>query len=304
MLAADDVEFFALLASSASLAEAARRMNVTPSAVTQRLQGLEARLGAKLVDRTGGPLGLTDEGELVASGGRRVMDALNDLREALARRRSLVVGRVRVAAPFGFGRRHIAPLIAELRAEHPDLVVDLVLSDRPASLGSEAYDIAFHVGPLDKTATSLTVRKLAPNNRLLCASPAYIARRGEPEDIAALVANDCIALHESMDDGASWRLRSDEGGAEQQVRVKPSLATNDGEVAKSWALAGLGIVLRSEWDVAEDLRSGRLQRVLGGCCSPAWDVVALLPARSDARPARVRILLDRASEIFAHPPWR
>lgn len=180
MLDTDDLRFFAVLARSRSLAAAARELNVSPPAVTQRLRGLEDRLGMRLLERSGRHLAPTGEGELLARHGSGILDALGDLNDALTARRSRVTGNLRILAPLGFGRRHVAAAVATFRARHPDVQVDLRLSDRIGHLPIDTWDLAIHVGDLGEVTPSLHVRRLAPNKRLVCAAPAYVERNGRP----------------------------------------------------------------------------------------------------------------------------
>lgn len=304
MLRAEDVEFFVLVAGSDSLSAAARKLNVSASAVSQRLQALEHRLGVRLVHRVSGRTDLTDEGELLALRSASIVEELNSLKDILAARRRIIVGHLRIIAPLGFGRRYIAPIVSNFRREHPEVSLDLTLTDRLGRLPTGSWDIAFHVGELDTAASSLTVRKLAPNRRHLCASPSYVERHGLPRTVSELPSHQCIVLQEDYSDGALWRLHPAAGGPEERIRVRPALSTNDGEVAKNWAIAGLGVLLRSEWDVVEELRTGALRRVLAQYSAPDADVVALLPSSSGTRPARTQTFLELAQCALDPTPWR
>ncbi|TGD96615.1 LysR family transcriptional regulator [Methylobacterium nonmethylotrophicum] len=302
MLNTDDLRFFAAIADAPSLAAASRALDVSPPAVTQRLRALEERLGVHLVDRAGRHLALTDEGELLAERGRAVLESLGDLDEALAARRGQVVGHLRIVAPLGFGRRHVAPVAAAFQQAHPQVAIDLLLSDRIGGVPSGTWDLAIHVGEIAQAAPGLIARRLAPNARLVCAAPAYLAARGTPATPGDLRDHACIALRENDEDVTLWRFRR-EDGAEERIRVEPRLASNDGEVVRRWALSGRGIILRSEWDVADDLRAGRLVRLLGPYALPDAPVVALLGARR-ARAARTGRFLEALAGTLDPPPWR
>ena len=303
MLDADDLHFFAVVARSRSLASAARDLNVSAPAVTQRLRGLEGRLGLRLLDRGGRRLTLTDEGELLARRGAGVLAALGDLDDALAERRSRVTGNLRIVAPLGFGRRHLAETIAAFKVGHPEVRVELRLSDRIGHLPTETWDLAVHIGDLGEVTPSLRVCRLAPNRRLLCAAPAYVERRGRPISPADLARHSCIALRENDEDVTLWRFGSLRG-AEQRVRVEPELVSNDGEVVKSWALAGLGVIVRSEWDVAEDVRAGRFVVLLEDHPLPEAPVMALLGSGRGARAARTERFLKCLQDALTPTPWR
>ncbi|WP_279358271.1 LysR family transcriptional regulator [Methylobacterium indicum] len=302
MLATDDLRFFLAVAEAPSLAAASRALDVSPPAVTQRLRALEERLGTHLVDRAGRHLALTDEGELLAERGRAILDALGELDEALAARRGQVVGHLRVVAPLGFGRRHVAPVAAAFQAAHPGVAIDLTLSDRLGGVPEGTFDLAVHVGEIAGAAPGLIARRLAPNARIVCAAPAYLAARGEPSVPDDLRRHACIALRENDEDVTLWRFARD--GREARVRIEPRLASNDGEVVRGWALAGRGVILRSEWDVADDLRAGRLVRLLQDFAAPEAPVVALIGARRRARAARTRRFLDALAAALDPAPWR
>ncbi|WP_257165553.1 LysR substrate-binding domain-containing protein [Bradyrhizobium sp. SRS-191] len=305
MLTTDDLRFFAAVAAAPSLAAAARHLNVSPPAVTQRLRALEARLGVRLMDRTGRRIILTDEGELLAERGRDVLDGLSELDDAFAERRGQVTGHLRVIAPLGFGRRHVAPVAAAFQAAHPQVKIDLVLSDRLSGVPASSWDLAVHVGETQMVSPSLIVRSLAANERILCAAPAYLDGRGMPSTPSELRAHACIALRENDEDVTLWRFRPLNGDAEERVRVEPNLASNDGEVIRGWALAGRGIIVRSEWDVAADLREGRLIRLLEGYALPAAPVVALFGSRHrQARAARTGRFFDALRKALDPIPWR
>jgi DNA-binding transcriptional LysR family regulator len=304
MVNSDDLLFFDAIRNSRSLAAAARLLNVSPPAVTQRLRALEKRLGVHLVHRTSRQLILTLEGELLAERGRGIVDSMTELTEALAKRRGEIVGHLRVLAPLGFGRRHIAPLIADFQAGNPRLQIDLLLTDQLGRTPVSAWDLAIHIGNLQAATPGLHVRQLTANQRFLCASPEYLKNRAPPRVPEDLRAHACIALRENDEDATLWRFRSKSTRVEKSVRTEPTLATNDGEVAKAWALAGRGFIVRSEWDVAEDLHAGRLVRALCDYELAAAPIVVLVGTGRDARVARTRKFLDELTRRFRRPPWR
>ncbi|MCU0633436.1 MAG: LysR family transcriptional regulator [Gemmatimonadaceae bacterium] len=300
MIQLADLDFFATLAHAPSLAAAARELNVTPSAVTQRLQDLERRVGVRLIDRSSRRVLLTDDGELLAARGREISGAVAALSEDLAARRDVVTGHLRVLAPLGFGRAYVAPVVGAFAAAHPEVSVELTLSDRLGRLPETTWDLAIHIG--SRRDLSLVMRTLAPNDRIACAAPAYLDRAGVPQSPRHLAAHVCIALKENDEDVTLWRFTSPSGST-TQVRIEPTLASNDGDVVRAWALDGHGIVTRSEWSVADDLRSGRLVRVLPDYRLPSADVVALVGARR-GRSARTARFLAALSAALDPVPWR
>jgi len=299
MLNSDDLAFFLTLATAQTMADAARRLDVTPSAVTQRLSGLEKRLGLGLIDRSGRRMALTDEGEMLAEQARRICADLAGLADALASRRGHVSGHLQVVAPLGFGQRYIAPLVARLRRANPEVTASLMLTDRPASLAADTWDVMVHIGELRDS--SLVMHKLARNRRLLCAAPAYLKQRGTPRHPDELHEHDCIALRENDEDVTLWRFRHRDGKT-ATVRIEPALACNDGGTARQWAQAGMGIMVRSEWDVADQLRQGRLAELLPDWRLPDADIVALVASRK-ARSARTEHLLKSLHELGRNAPW-
>ncbi|HEX7761583.1 MAG TPA: LysR family transcriptional regulator [Caulobacteraceae bacterium] len=300
MLTSDDLAFFTVLASSTSLAESARKLNVTPPAVTQRLRALEARAGVRLVDRSGRHLSLTDEGALMASHGLIVADAIEALSEALADRRSTVSGHLRIAAPHGFGRLHVAPVVDAFARAHGSVTVTLDLSDHPGARLIESCDIVIHIGPpgpMDQVVTTL-----APNRRILCASPGYLDAAEPVHSPGELTQHRCLVVRENDEDVTLWRFgRPSHDPA--TVRIHPAMSSNDGAVVREWALAGQGIAIRSEWNVASDLADGRLRRVLSDWEPPPADVVAMLGARH-GRSARTTAFLAMLRQSLTPPPWR
>jgi DNA-binding transcriptional LysR family regulator len=301
MISTDDLQFFVMLAASNSLAAAARALNVTPPAVTQRLRLMEERLGLRLVDRTGRRMVLTDEGDHLAAGGRRILEEIGGLADTLAARRAVVSGHLRVVAPLGFGRRYVAPTATGFRTIYPGVTLSLMLSDRPAQLADDAWDLMLYVGHL--RSSSLIAQYLAPNERFLCAAPEYLAQSGVPNNPKDLLKHKCIALRENDEDVTMWRFKSAHRGKTVGIRVEPTLSSNDGEVTHAWALAGAGVIVRSEWDVADDLRAGRLVRVLSDWKLPPANIVALLGARN-GRSARTARFLQHLQTALTPAPWR
>lgn len=300
MLSTADLDFFSIVARSPSLAAAARELDVTPSAVTQRLQELERRVGVRLVDRSGRHIALTDEGELLATRGRAIADELSDLTEILSARRGEVAGHLRVVAPFGFGRTYVAPAVADFLRAHPGVTIDLRLSDRRSTASDHSWDVAIHIGELRES--SFVTRPLAPNARVLCASPDYVARHGIPDTPRDLLKHRCIALRENDEDVTLWRFDR-RGTSPLQVRIDPVLASNDGDVVRNWAIGGEGIIVRSEWSVADDLRLGRLTRLLPTYTLPDAPVVAFIGPRK-GRSARTSAFVRALQQTLTPVPWR
>jgi DNA-binding transcriptional LysR family regulator len=300
MLSIEDLRFFAVVSRSPTLAAAARSLDVSAPAVSQRLQQIEAKARARLLDRSSRRLTLTGEGRLLAERAQTVLALMDQIADDLATRHSTVAGHLCVVAPFGFGRRFVGPVAAQFRREHPAATVELILSDNPLRLGAESWDLVVHIGALKDSR--LVAQRLAPNRRIACAAPDYIRRRGAPSTPAELRRHDCIALRENDEDVTLWRFAK-AGSDPVTVRIDSVMSTNNGEIAHDWALAGIGVIVRSEWDVAEDLRSGRLVQVLEEWELPSADVTALVSDRS-GKTARSKRFVQLLRSSLMQPPWR
>lgn len=300
MLSLDDLRFFVVIARSRTLAEAARALDVSAPAVTQRLSQLEKRLKVRLLDRSTRHLVLTDEGDLLAVRGPAILAGVEDITETLATRRGTVTGHLRIVASFGFGRRFVAPVVAHFQQEHPETSTTLTLSENPYQLPLQSWDVLVHIGELrDSTLSSL---RLAPNDRVVCAAPAYVQAHGTPETPEDLQNHRCLALRENDEDVTLWQFTGPQN-ATAAVRIQPVMASNDGDVVRGWALAGMGIIVRSEWDVADELRAERLVPLLPCWQAPAAAAMALLGERN-RRTARTSRFLEMLKASLTPPPWR
>lgn len=300
MLDADTpMALFQLVATKGSLSAAARELAVSTSAVSKRLARLERHLGVRLLHRTTRRLSLTDEGDLYLQGAARILAEIEDLERRVGNRRVTPQGLIRVNAPFGFGRRHVAPGLLAFARRYPEVQVQLDLSDRPLPLVEAGYDVGIRVGAPGDTA--FVARRLAVNHRVVCGAPSYLARRGVPRTPRDLVGHDCLILRQDGADYALWRFAS--AGRNETVRVRGSLASNDGEVVRDWAVAGHGLILRSWWDVADVVARGDLAIVLDGYRTPEANVYAVYPIPRNL-PAKVRLLVDFLAEFLrARAAW-
>ncbi|MGV3492916.1 MAG: LysR family transcriptional regulator [Ramlibacter sp.] len=291
--ASQEMQFFSILMRCGSLAAAARELQVSPPAVSKRLAALEARLGVTLLHRTTRRLALTSEGETYLAQARRILGEIEALERELQGTQAEPSGLLRVNATLGFGRTHVAPAIASFVRAHPRVEVQLQLSVNPPPLGEDAFDVCVRFG--EPPDARVIARRLAANRRLLCAAPGYLQRHGTPRTPHDLASHNLIAIRQGDEQGV-WRLRS--GKRVESVRVRGSLGTNDGEIAVNWALAGLGLVLRAEWDIARYLKSGRLRQVLENWQAPAADIHAVYPVRHQGT-ARVRAFVAHLEKHFA-----
>ena len=213
---------------------------------------------------------------------------------------TLRAGLLRVNATLGFGRTHIAPLISSFVRRHPKLQVQLQLSVNPPPLTDDAFDVFIRFGP--PPDARVIARRIAPNRRLLCASPAYLAAHGTPRTPAELVRHDCIGIRQGEEAYGLWRLTSRRGRKviTEAVKTRGTLTTNDGEIAVNWALDGHGILMRAEWDIARYLKSGRLVQVLPEWETPDADIHAVYPQRMQGT-ARVRQFVEHLAQALGRP---
>lgn len=291
-----------------SLAGAAGALDVVPSVVTKRLGALEARLGQRLFDRTTRRLSVTAEGEAVCRHAKQLLEGFAALEGELGERQNELTGAVRLAATFGFGRRWLGPALAEFQAGHPALRIELQLTERLPDLGAEGYDGALWLWAVQQRhASDWVSRRIARNQRVLAAAPSYLARRGTPTSVEALAAHDCLVARENGEihrqEYALWSLRHGRDGSTARVRVQGPLSSNSGEMVRDWCLAGHGIMLRSLWDIAPQLASGALVRVLPQYAMPDADIHWIAPWRPKT-PRRVRLLVDHLAERFRGEPWK
>lgn len=289
-----DLSFFTLLMKRGTMAAAAQELGVTPPAVSKRLAAIELRLRVRLLNRTTRRMSLTPEGETYLTEGELLVAGLEALERKISGGSVVPQGLLKVSATLGFGRRHITPQLSRFAVRYPEVEVQLHLTDRPVNLVEQGFDVAIRFG--EQPDARITARKLASNRRFLCASPAYLAARGEPSSPRDLPSHRCIVLRESDETFGSWHFR--QGARQETVKVRGSLSTNDGEAALAWALDGHGIVLRSEWDVSPFLRDGRLRVLLAQWAPPPADIYILFPTKSHLQ-AKTRAMVDFMLDAFS-----
>ncbi|OAK63442.1 LysR family transcriptional regulator [Variovorax paradoxus] len=286
-----DLGFFSALAACGSLSAAARELGISTPAVSKRLSQMETRLGVTLVNRTTRRMSLTPEGELYVAHARRILGEIDDMAQLLGGAKGEAQGLLRVNATLGFGRSHVAPLISKFVRKHPQVEVQLQLSVNPPPLTDDAFDVCIRFGAPPEAR--VIARRIASNRRLLCASPAYLARAGQPRVPNDLAHHRCIGIRQGDEAYGMWRLSTGRGAGQrtEAVKTRGALSTNDGEIAVNWALDGHGILMRAEWDIARYLRSGRLVQVLANYRTPDADIYAVYPQRHQLS-ARVRTFVD------------
>lgn len=290
------LETFVAVVECGSQSEAARREGVVAAVIGRRLDALEERLAVKLLVRTTRRLSLTAEGSAFYEDCQRILAELAEAEASVASGTGRARGHLRLSAPAGFGRRHVAPHLASFRQAHPDIRVTLELSDRLVDLVRDKVDCAIRIS--DLADSGLVAVRLAENRRVVVAAPAYLSRAGIPRKLEDLAQHSCLSLGESQSRG--WSFQQD--GKLVNLRVAGPLECNDGAVLHDWALQGLGLTWRSWWEVKDDLAEGRLVTVLEDYASPDYPVCAVVPQRKFL-PLRVRSFIDHLKTVYALPGY-
>ncbi len=289
---------FVAAASLGSLSAAARAEGIAPAMMGRRINALEARLGIKLLLRSTRKLSLTSEGSAFFEEAQRILRDLSDAETRIAQGGINPTGHLRISAPAGFGRRHVAPLLPDFTVSYPDVTLALDLSDRLVDLIEEGYDCAIRIGELDDS--QIVGLRLADNKRVIVAAPSYLGQHGRPNTPDDLVQHNCLSFGNQGNQSKGWLLKQD--GQVRAVRVKGNLACSDGSVLHQWTLAGYGLAWRSLWEVHEDLAAGRLLSVLDDYAAPANGIFAMLPERKHL-PLRVRLFVDMLRARYSAPSY-
>ena len=282
-----DLNLFALVARHRNLAAAARELGVTPPAVSKRLAQLERRLGVRLMNRTTRRLTLTPEGELYLANGSRILDDLSELEQLVTRSRGEPTGLLRVNASFGFGRARIAPAVSDFIARFPAMKIQLHLTDRPMSLQEEGFDVGIRFGEVPDVRVN--ARLLLKNRRIVCASPDYVKRYGEPSVPHDLTRHACIVLRENDSAYGTWHFSR--GKRVETVKVDGPLSSNDGSAVLHWALEGRGIVVRSQWEIEGHLKRAELVSLLEDWSLPDANIHAVYLERNQLS-VKLRTFVD------------
>ncbi len=278
------LQTFVRVVATGSLSAAARDMDLSTAMISKRLTQLERELGIRLLQRTTRKQALTEEGQLFHAQALRILAAVEDAQAVMRGRSQSMEGTIRMSAPGELGRQWIAPAVAAFQKLHPKVRIHLDLSDVLVDLVDANIDLAIRFGALGDS--SLIARPLAPNFRVLCASPGYLRRRGRPHHPQELVDHACILI--GPHGRAVWTFDDE---AQTSVQVTGSVVTNDGSAAHQLALEGAGIARKSIWDVGDDLMQGRLRQVLPAFPMSAAPLNALYPSGRQL-PPRVRALVD------------
>jgi len=294
------IESFTAVATKGSLTAAARAENVAPAVIGRRIDALEERLGVKLLVRTTRKITLTHEGSAFLEDCQRLLADLANAEASVSAGGVKASGHLRVTAPAGFGRRHVAPLVPKFIAAHPDVSLSLNLSDRVVDIVNEGFDCSVRVGDLPDS--SLVSVRLADNRRQCVAAPAYLQRAGTPASPAELSQHECLTLSSNASQTRGWAFMVD--GELTHLRPSGRLDCSDGQVLHEWCLGGLGIAWRSTWEVEADIAAGRLVAVLDDFVAPPNGIYAVFPQRKHL-PLRVRLWIDFIKHSYGDPGyWR
>lgn len=283
----DNLSLFLRIVEKGSLAAAGREAGLSPATVTERLAALERYYGAALLTRTTRAISLTDEGRQLVDGARRLLAEAEELEARVKLGAEKVSGVVRLSAPEDLGRRLVVPAIDAFLADFPEVTVDLNLTDGYVDIVGQGLDFAIRHGLL--ADSSLRVRSLGRNRRLVCAAPAYLEAHGTPTHPNDLAAHDCIVMRFGQNLDREWPFRID--GRTKRVMVRGRRIANDGGLVRQWCLQGHGIALKSIRDIDQDLKSGALVELLAPYAATETALQIVYPP-SAVQPRRVRLLMD------------
>ena len=286
---------FERIVALGSLTAAAGELGLTLAVVSKRLASLEGRMGVRLINRSTRRLSVTDAGRLLYAHAVRVVAELTHARDALSRQRREISGLLKITAPHSFGKRRLVPLLAQFSAKHPQLRIQLHLSDEVLDLIAGGFDLAIRYGALRDS--SMVARELINNRRILCASPDYLRRFGQPQKLVDLMRHRCIVT--GAGPLSEWRFDTQRRSG--PTRIAAHIICNDGEAAHAMALAGMGIVLKSIWDVADDLKSERLVQILPKQAVAEAPINAVY-LRGHNRVPRVRAFIDFLGDRLPRSP--
>ncbi|MDQ0324045.1 DNA-binding transcriptional LysR family regulator [Pararhizobium capsulatum DSM 1112] len=277
-----EMRIFVRVMMSGSLSRAARDTGLSLTVISRKLSRLEDRLGVRLINRTTRSLSATEEGQRFYERCSRILDEIDEAEAEVSSGSETATGLLKITTTFAFGSRWLVPLMEEFQQQHPNLVLQLDTNDGIANIVESGYDLAIRFGELSDS--SLIARRLASNRRVICGAPSYLAKRGRPVTIEDLVAHDAIVFGEPMN--TQWSFVDD-----RVVNVNWKIALNNGELAHQSALRGHGLVLKSIWDVEDDVRSGRLEIVLPEVSALAAPLHAVYP-HNRLSAAKLRLCID------------
>ena len=251
----EDMALLVAVAEAGGLSAAGRRLSLSPATMTARLKAMEERYQTRLFHRSTRAITLTRAGEDFYHAARRVLEEARHAESLLTQKEGVLSGNIRLSAPSDFGRQYLSPAIVDFSRRHPEVTFSVFLGERVEDLFANRLDMSIRVGNLPDS--SLAIRHIRPNHRVLVASEAYLATHGTPASLDELHHHRCLALERHGVVMNEWRF--EEAGKERVVRVTPAMVCDDGALLRQWALSGAGIAGKSWWDVKRDVEEGRLQ---------------------------------------------
>lgn len=290
-------EVFTTIVARGGFARAADALDTSPANITRYITELEAHLGTRLLNRTSRRFSLTEAGEALYERARSIIDDVNEAEALATATAARPRGRLRINAPVSFGIRHLAPLWPKFMTAWPEVELDIVLGDRVVDIVEEGFDLAIRISR--GGSQTHVARKLAVSRNIVCASPDYIARYGAPTVPAGLSHHRCVVYsYAAM--AEEWSF-TDDAGKLHSARVRAAMQVNNGDTARAAALAGEAIIWQPTFLIGDDLRAGRLIRLLPGYSLPDIDILAVYPSRRHLG-AKVRLMVDFLAEAFGGTP--
>lgn len=268
----EDLRLFCVVARKSSFTESAKEMGASPAYISKRIALLEAALGVRLFHRTTRSVVMTEEGSNVHEWARRILDDVDQMLETVSSAKQVPRGLLKISTSFALGRKYVSPLLSAFARLHPALRIQLELFDRQVDMINEGFDLDIRVGPVHEP--HLFAKRIIASQRVLCASPDYLARHDAPQTLSDLTRHQCLVIRERNQSFGIWRMMGPNGA--ETVKVAGGLASNHGEIIHQWAVDGHGVILRSIWDVAASLKDGSLVRVLPAYFQEA-DLCAVYP---------------------------
>ncbi|RXT28055.1 LysR family transcriptional regulator [Rhizobium leguminosarum] len=296
MIRIEGIAAFVAVVEAGSVSEAARRLRLSKSVVSERLAELEKSLGGMLLHRTTRKLTLTEDGMVFLERAARIVREIEEAAADMAERRGTLSGPIRIAAPVTFGRMHLGPALYPFLAEHPEIELTLDIDDRRVDAASDGYDAIIRNGPI--ADSRLVAWKLAHSRRLLCASPDYLARQGIPSSLADLDSHRGIFY--TNRGVADWRFQTPDGAI--VVRAKLALGINNGDMLRDAAIAGLGIALLPAFIAGPAIREGRLAEIDVGH-RPEAEFIYMAHPEGRNPSAKLRAIADHLKKSFGDPPY-
>lgn len=290
----ENLAFFIRLAEKKGVAAAGRDFGMSAATASERLSMLETHYGAKLVNRTTRALRLTDEGRILLKGARGLVNDSEELASLIRHGITRVSGRIRISAPQDLGSLKLGSFLDDFQSQHPDVQVELLLGDRHLDLVAEGVDIAIRLGQMRDS--SLRIRKLADNRRVLVAAPSYLNARGTPSHPDQLEGHNCLIMHWGHVIDREWVFKVK--GRKKTIVVSGDRASNNGLQVKRWCLDGHGLALKSIWDVHDAIESGELVEVLSDYQYVQQSALQLLYPGGGVSPQRVRMLIEHLATCF------